>query len=86
MIYLKKMKAFILLIALIIFVIVCSCHAKADTYSPYASIVAGGITKEGDAFLNPIREKIKKDISIKISKLQNDAGIVGAAMLGIYKA
>ena len=39
MINLKKMKAFILLIALIIFVIVCSCHAKADTYYPYASIL-----------------------------------------------
>ena len=57
-----------------------------NIFSPEAIIVAGGITKEGDAFLNPIREKIKRDIPIKISKLQNDAGIVGAAMLGIYKA
>ncbi len=50
-------------------------------FSPDAVILAGGITREGDKLLNPIKEKVKLDTPILISSLYNDAGIVGAALL-----
>lgn len=57
---------------------------------PEAVIIGGGISGQGDYLLNPLR-KILDDESyglesaktkLKIAQLGNDAGIIGAAMLG----
>jgi len=53
--------------------------------------VGGGISNEGDNLLDPIREYVKKERYSKHAKKQteickavlgNDAGIIGAALLG----
>ncbi len=53
----------------------------ANIFGPDAIILAGGITKEGEGLLTPLREKLHTDVPIRISELQNDAGALGAAML-----
>lgn len=50
-------------------------------FDPDIIVISGGITKAGDAFLNPVKEKVKKDVLIKISSLQGDAGILGASLV-----
>ncbi|MBO5222866.1 MAG: ROK family protein [Clostridia bacterium] len=61
-----------------------------NIFSPEVIVVGGGISKEGDYLLNPVREKIKSrvfgigllpDRKILPAELGNDAGIIGAAML-----
>ncbi|MBO4897665.1 MAG: ROK family protein [Clostridia bacterium] len=58
---------------------------------PEYIIIGGGISREGDYILNPLLEEIKKDTyynsienktKIITAKLFNDAGFVGAALLG----
>ncbi len=58
---------------------------------PEVLCIGGGISKEGDYILLPIREMIKNELftrksdastQIKIAALGNDAGIIGAALLG----
>lgn len=58
---------------------------------PEVVCVGGGIAGAGDVLLTPVREKIavldfaqnvEKRVRIEAAKLGNDAGIVGAAMLG----
>ena len=53
--------------------------------------IGGGISNEKDNLLNPIKERIKgetysrdniKATDIRIAQLRNDAGIIGAAVLG----
>ena len=59
-----------------------------NIFQPELFVIGGGISKEGDALLNPVREIAYRDdynrympkTEIKIAKLFNDAGIVGAAM------
>ncbi len=50
-------------------------------FSPDLIVISGGITAEGETLLTPLAEKIKLNVPIKISSLQSDAGIVGAALL-----
>lgn len=55
---------------------------------PETVVIGGGISREGDVLLNPIKEFVAKNeynkneprTQIEIAKLFNDAGIVGAAM------
>lgn len=59
-----------------------------NIFQPEAFVIGGGISKEGDDLLLPIRDivyendfnKYMPKTEIKIAKLFNDAGIVGAAM------
>lgn len=62
-----------------------------NTLRPHVVLIGGGISKEGDNLLLPIREYADKYVygagtvpatDIRIAKLGNDAGIVGAAFLG----
>ncbi len=62
-----------------------------NTFRPHAVVIGGGISKEGDNLLNPVKEYVNKYVyggqktnitKISIAKLGNDAGIVGAAFLG----
>ncbi len=59
-----------------------------NIFQPQTIVLGGGISNEGDYFLNPIREYIKKysaagdlpQTDIRIATLFNDAGIIGAAL------
>ena len=61
-----------------------------NIFSPEIIVVGGGISKEGDYLLAPVREKIKSRVfgigllperKIVPAALGNDAGLIGAAFL-----
>lgn len=61
-----------------------------NIFSPEIIIVGGGICKEGDYLLDPIRAKIRDRVfgigllperKIVVAELGNDAGLIGAALL-----
>lgn len=59
-----------------------------NIFQPEKLVIGGGISKEGDYLLNPIKEycfsreynKYMKKVDISIATLFNDAGIIGAAL------
>ncbi len=59
-----------------------------NIFQPETLVIGGGISKEGDTLLAPVRETVYRydfnkympKTDIRIAKLLNDAGIVGAAM------
>lgn len=62
-----------------------------NIFQPAYVCIGGGVSSAGDMLLNPIREKVanriysrnaKKNTEIVLAKLKNDAGILGAALLG----
>ncbi len=61
-----------------------------NTFSPEVIVIGGGISKEGEYLLKPLRDIIYKEVYFKgepqtrlaTAQMGNDAGIVGAAMLG----
>ncbi len=59
---------------------------------PEVICIGGGISKEGDYLLKPLKEHAEREMyarynkvrtEIRIAKLGNDAGIIGAALLGV---
>ncbi len=62
-----------------------------NAFMPEVLVIGGGVCNEGDPLLKPLQEKtmsrpyfgpgVKKTI-IKLAEMGNDAGIVGAAMMG----
>ena len=48
---------------------------------PEVIVLAGGITKDGDMFIDELRKRVNMDVKLEISTLQNEAGAYGAAML-----
>ena len=64
--------------------------AIINAFDPEVIVLGGGVSKAGDFLLEPLRKKVAeyvfyKDLpyaEIKIATLGNDAGIIGAAMLG----
>ena len=59
-----------------------------NIFQPDVLCIGGGISKEGDALLLPIKEYVKKEdydgnfaVEIKMASLGNDAGLIGAAFL-----
>lgn len=61
-----------------------------NTLQPEYIIIGGAISREGDYLLNPIIENMKNNIYYNVdgktkiiaARLGNDAGLIGAAMLG----
>jgi glucokinase len=61
-----------------------------NIFCPEVLVIGGGVSKEGEYLLKPLRELVysgvyAKDVpqtEIKAAEMGNDAGIVGAAMLG----
>lgn len=59
-----------------------------NIFQPEKLVIGGGISREGDYLLNPIKALVDKDdynkhmpkTDIEIASLFNDAGIIGAAM------
>lgn len=62
-----------------------------NIFQPNVLVIGGGISKEGDRLLDPIKEYVKKysyckavaQTEIKIATLMNDAGIIGAAFASV---
>lgn len=58
-----------------------------NVFQPQKIVIGGGISKEGDYLLNPLKEQVYsckynnyvEKCSLEIAKLFNDAGIIGAA-------
>lgn len=62
-----------------------------NAFMPEVLVVGGGVCNEGDPLLIPMREKTMsrpyfgpgvKKTRIELAQMGNDAGIVGAAMMG----
>ena len=63
-----------------------------NTFMPEVLVVGGGVCNEGDPLLVPMKEKTMsrpyfgpgvKKTEIRLAQMGNDAGIVGAAMMGM---
>lgn len=52
-------------------------------FQPDAVVLGGAITNQGDKLLIPLKKKVVLPAEITISKLKNDAGIIGAAAMAI---
>ncbi len=50
-------------------------------FDPEAVILAGGITKSGDMFIDELKKRVNSDTDVIISSLQSEAGSYGAALL-----
>ena len=70
--------------------VACGIINTINTFQPEVLCIGGGISKEGDNLTVPITKivekerfdkNIEKQTKIKIAKLGNDAGIIGAAFL-----
>lgn len=61
-----------------------------NIFCPEVLVIGGGVSKEGEYLLKPLSERVYKGVYakdvpqtvIKVAEMGNDAGIVGAAMLG----
>ncbi len=71
--------------------VACGVVNLCNMLQPEVLCIGGGISKEGDALLKPIEEYVLREMfsrfhteytQIRIAKLGNDAGIIGAALLG----
>ena len=62
-----------------------------NSFGPATICISGGISREEEYILEPIRRHIEMNkpinchTSVKIAKLNNDAGIIGAANLDVLK-
>ena len=63
-----------------------------NTFQPDMITIAGGISREGDYLLNPVKSLVENESlknpakplpQIEIAELQDKAGVIGAALLGI---
>ena len=68
-------------------------HGIANTinvFQPEVMIVGGGVSGAGEALMAPVRERLAKEVFagqldkviVRTATLGNDAGVIGAAMLG----
>ncbi len=69
----------------------CGITNTVNIFQPDILCIGGGVCNEGDALLEPLKKQVaadvfsrnsKKNTEICICSLGNDAGIIGAAMLG----
>ncbi len=69
----------------------CGCTNFINIFQPDVLLIGGGVSKEGEYLLKPLREIISRDsfdknpekaTKILPALLGNDAGIIGAALLG----
>ncbi|HHW71452.1 MAG TPA: ROK family protein [Clostridiales bacterium] len=64
-----------------------------NTFDPSIIAIGGGVSRAGDFLLDALKKKVEEHVfykdmpyaDIRLSELGNDAGIVGAAMLGRLK-
>ena len=75
--------------------VACGITDMINIFQPDVICIGGGISKEGDTLLNPVKEKVNEEYfsknvedltEVKIAELGNDAGIIGAAFIHrLYK-
>ncbi|MDD3429896.1 MAG: ROK family protein, partial [Oscillospiraceae bacterium] len=74
--------------------VACGITNIVNTFQPEILCVGGGISKEGETLLQPVRERLDKEeynrtgtrrTKLVTALLRNDAGIIGAALLGTQK-
>lgn len=72
----------------------CGITNTINIFQPEILCIGGGVCNEGDPLLLPLKELVAKEVytrnspkntEIVIAELGNDAGIIGAAFLGISK-
>ncbi len=74
----------------------CGLANTINIFQPNVLCIGGGVCNEKDYLLKPLLEKIEsetygdnsdpaKSTQIRIAELGNDAGIIGAAALGLYQ-
>lgn len=72
----------------------CGITNTINIFQPDILCIGGGVCNEGDPLLLPLKELVKKEVYTKnsakntkivIAQLGNDAGIIGAAFLGLSK-
>jgi glucokinase len=72
----------------------CGIANTINIFQPDILCIGGGVCNEGDPLLLPLKELVAKEVytrnsekntEIVIAKLGNDAGIIGAAFLGLSK-
>ncbi len=72
----------------------CGIANTINIFQPEVLCIGGGVCNEGDALLVPLKEAVAKEVytsrgskhtEIVIAGLGNDAGIIGAAFLGLAK-
>lgn len=70
----------------------CGVTNLINTFAPEILCIGGGISKEGDTLIKPLEELVSREVYSRFSKRQtkivtaklgNDAGIIGAAALGL---
>ncbi|WMJ22072.1 ROK family protein [Paludicola sp. MB14-C6] len=70
----------------------CGITNIINIFQPDMLCIGGGISREGDNLLNPLKEIINQEVysrnserntKIVVATLGNDAGIIGAALLGL---
>lgn len=70
--------------------VACGIVNTINIFQPEVLCIGGGISKEGDTLLKPIvkivedarfTKNVEKQTEVKIAKLGNDAGIIGAAYI-----
>lgn len=59
-------------------------NSLVKLFQPELFVLAGGLTAEGDRFLNMLRPRLLPEANVTISKLRNDAGLIGASELYRY--
>lgn len=72
----------------------CGITNTINIFQPELLCIGGGVCNEGEALLNPLKELVEKEVYTRNSAvntkivradLGNDAGIIGAALLGLSK-
>lgn len=72
----------------------CGITNTINIFQPDILCIGGGVCNEGDPLLVPLKEQVEKEVYTKnsaknteivIAQLGNDAGIIGAAFLGLNK-
>lgn len=72
----------------------CGITNTINIFQPDVLCIGGGVCNEGDPLLLPLKELVEKEVytrnsekntEIVIAQLGNDAGIIGAAFLGLDK-
>lgn len=70
--------------------VACGIINTINTFQPETLCIGGGISKEGDTLLDPVKKlvdaeefcrRMEKKVELKIAMLGNDAGIIGAAYI-----
>lgn len=73
----------------------CGITNVVNIFQPQVLCLGGGVSNQKEGLLNPIKEYLDKEdyarhllkrVTLKIATFRNDAGIIGAALLGEYNA